>query len=69
VSTRVTPIAARGAAAGTTAVGPRPGCVDGLLRAVADEAVVEVFITDTELRRTHPFGRHANWLSTHPAGL
>ncbi|MGX1880910.1 DUF3885 domain-containing protein [Streptomyces sp. NPDC055287] len=29
------------------------GCVDELLRAVADEAVVEVFFTDTELRRIH----------------
>ncbi|MFD7228709.1 hypothetical protein [Streptomyces sp. NPDC059881] len=58
------------------------------MRAVADEAVVEVFITDTELRRIHhPYDggadvvltmpderdevrdRHADWLSTHPAGL
>ncbi|MBL1081279.1 hypothetical protein JK359_04690 [Streptomyces actinomycinicus] len=31
----------------------RHGCVDALLRAVADEAVVEVFVTDTELRRIH----------------
>ncbi|MFI1398487.1 hypothetical protein [Streptomyces sp. NPDC020681] len=29
------------------------GCVDELLRAVADEAVVEAFFTDTELRRIH----------------
>ncbi|WP_406303278.1 hypothetical protein OHA61_13630 [Streptomyces sp. NBC_00885] len=29
------------------------GCVDELLRAVADEVVVEVFFTDTELRRIH----------------
>jgi hypothetical protein len=28
-------------------------CVDGLLRAVADEALVEVFFADTELRRIH----------------
>ncbi|CAM5691003.1 putative protein OS=Streptomyces aurantiogriseus OX=66870 GN=GCM10010251_16710 PE=4 SV=1 [Streptomyces aurantiogriseus] len=66
----------------------RPGCVDDLLRAVADEAVVEVFITDTNLRRIHhPYDggadiilttpaerdelrdRHADWLSSHPAGL
>jgi hypothetical protein len=31
----------------------RRGCVDGLLRAVADEALGEVFLTDTELRRIH----------------
>jgi hypothetical protein len=31
----------------------RHGCADDLLRAVADEAVVEVFITDTELRHIH----------------
>lgn len=30
-----------------------PGCVDELLRAVADEAIVEVFFCDTELRRIH----------------
>ncbi|MER7799368.1 hypothetical protein ABTX71_03465 [Streptomyces parvulus] len=29
------------------------GCVDGLLRAAADEALVEVFVTDAELRRIH----------------
>jgi len=29
------------------------GCVDGLLRAVADETLVEVFIADTELRCIH----------------
>lgn len=29
------------------------GCIDGLLRAVADEALVEVFIADTELRHIH----------------
>ncbi|MET7715153.1 hypothetical protein [Streptomyces sp. NPDC005407] len=29
------------------------GCVDELLRAVADEALVEVFFTDAELRRIH----------------
>ncbi|MFI7012945.1 hypothetical protein [Streptomyces sp. NPDC050164] len=31
----------------------RHGCVDDLLRAVAGEALVEVFITDTGLRRIH----------------
>ncbi|MEV0223620.1 hypothetical protein [Streptomyces sp. NPDC050704] len=31
----------------------RRGCVDELLRAVADDQLVEVFITDTELRRIH----------------
>ncbi|MBD9726074.1 hypothetical protein PV755_43395 [Streptomyces caniscabiei] len=30
-----------------------PGCLDGLLRAVADEALVEVFVADMELRRIH----------------
>ncbi|MGW6056496.1 DUF3885 domain-containing protein [Streptomyces sp. NPDC055189] len=29
------------------------GCLDDLLRAVADERLVEVFVTDTELRRIH----------------
>nr|WP_245697268.1 hypothetical protein [Streptomyces phaeochromogenes] len=29
------------------------GCADDLLRAVADDALVEVFLTDTELRRIH----------------
>ncbi|WP_328483194.1 hypothetical protein OHS71_34325 [Streptomyces sp. NBC_00377] len=29
------------------------GCLDGLLRAVADDALAEVFIADTELRRIH----------------
>ncbi|WP_254394345.1 hypothetical protein [Streptomyces sp. AC512_CC834] len=31
----------------------RRGCVDDLLLAVADEALVEVFVTDTDLRRIH----------------
>lgn len=31
----------------------RHGCADDLLRAVADETLVEVFVTDTELRRIH----------------
>ncbi|MFJ4329846.1 hypothetical protein [Streptomyces sp. NPDC088935] len=31
----------------------RHGCVDALLRAVADEALAGVFVTDTELRRIH----------------
>ncbi|WP_308402659.1 hypothetical protein [Streptomyces sp. AC550_RSS872] len=31
----------------------RHGCADDLLRAVADETLVEVFFTDTELRRIH----------------
>ncbi|MFD3836172.1 hypothetical protein ACFWWC_07895 [Streptomyces sp. NPDC058642] len=30
-----------------------PGCLDELLRAVADEVLVEVFVCDTELRRIH----------------
>ncbi|MFH9554158.1 hypothetical protein [Streptomyces sp. NPDC017435] len=31
-------------------------CIDGLLRAVADDALAEVFIADTELRRIrHPY--------------
>ncbi|WP_327680934.1 DUF3885 domain-containing protein [Streptomyces sp. NBC_00467] len=29
------------------------GCVDGVLPAVADDALADVFITDTELRRIH----------------
>ncbi|MGW0828285.1 DUF3885 domain-containing protein [Streptomyces sp. NPDC002845] len=31
----------------------RRGCVDELLRAVADDTLAEVFLTDTELRRIH----------------
>ncbi|MET7895226.1 hypothetical protein ABZT30_29180 [Streptomyces mirabilis] len=64
------------------------GCLDGLLRAVADGVLVEVFIADTELRRVHhPYDggadvilatpaerdrvrdQHADWLSSHSAGL
>ncbi|MFE7277163.1 hypothetical protein [Streptomyces sp. NPDC057623] len=46
----------------------RHGCADGLLRAVADEAVVEVFITDTELRRIHhPYDGGADVVLTTPA--
>ncbi|MET8099528.1 hypothetical protein ABZV29_24130 [Streptomyces sp. NPDC005236] len=29
------------------------GCLDGVLRAVADETLAEVFVADTELRRIH----------------
>ncbi|KMS67350.1 hypothetical protein ACM01_43145 [Streptomyces viridochromogenes] len=46
----------------------RHGCADGLLRAVADEALVEVFITDTELRRIHhPYDGGADVVLTTPA--
>lgn len=31
----------------------RRGCVDGMLRAVADEEIVGVFVADTELSRIH----------------
>ena len=43
------------------------GCVDDLLRAVADEALVEVFFTDTELRRIHhPYDGGADVILTTP---
>ncbi|MGW1880912.1 DUF3885 domain-containing protein [Streptomyces sp. NPDC001970] len=43
------------------------GCVDELLRAVADEALVEVFFTDTELRRIHhPYDGGADVILTTP---
>ncbi|MFD7442233.1 hypothetical protein [Streptomyces sp. NPDC059909] len=46
----------------------RHGCIDDLLRAVADEAVVEVFITDTELHRIHhPYDGGADVILTTPA--
>jgi hypothetical protein len=46
----------------------RTGCVDDLLRAVADEAVVEVFVTDTELRRIHhPYDGGADVVLATPA--
>jgi hypothetical protein len=45
-----------------------PGCVDGILRAVADEELVEVFFTDTELRRIHhPYDGGADVVLTTPA--
>ncbi|MFH0522030.1 hypothetical protein ACHBTE_33290 [Streptomyces sp. M41] len=45
----------------------RHGCVDNLLRAVADEALVEVFITDTELRRVHhPYDGGADVIAATP---
>uniref|UniRef100_UPI00167E5B42 DUF3885 domain-containing protein n=1 Tax=Streptomyces lanatus TaxID=66900 RepID=UPI00167E5B42 len=45
-----------------------PGCVDGLLRAVADEAVVDVFIADTDLDRIHhPYDGGADIILTTPA--
>ncbi|GAA2101681.1 hypothetical protein GCM10009801_75130 [Streptomyces albiaxialis] len=66
----------------------RRGCVDGLLRDVADDRTADVMIADTGLRRVHhPYDggadvflasagerdrmreRHAEWLSSHPAGL
>ncbi|WP_405931172.1 hypothetical protein [Streptomyces sp. NBC_00827] len=43
------------------------GCVDGLLRAVADEALVEVFFADTELRRIrHPYDGGADVILATP---
>ncbi|MFD9461013.1 hypothetical protein [Streptomyces sp. NPDC060027] len=43
------------------------GCVDDLLRAVADEALVEVFFTDKELRRIyHPYDGGADVILTTP---
>lgn len=46
----------------------RHGCVDALLRAVADEAVVEVFLTDTGLRRIHhPYDGGADVILTTPS--
>lgn len=46
----------------------RRGCVDGLLRAVADEALVEVFVTDTDLRRVHhPYDGGADVILATPA--
>ncbi|WP_455907645.1 DUF3885 domain-containing protein [Streptomyces mirabilis] len=44
------------------------GCLDGLLRAVADEALVEVFVADTELRRIHhPYDGGADVILDTPA--
>lgn len=64
------------------------GCIDELLRDVADDKVGGIMITDTGMRRIHhPYDggadvllaspeereemrdRHADWLSSHPAGL
>lgn len=46
----------------------RHGCLDDLLRAVADEVVVEVFVTDTELRRIHhPYDGGADVILDTPA--
>ncbi|MEU6506961.1 hypothetical protein [Streptomyces sp. NPDC046942] len=46
----------------------RYGCLDDLLRAVADETLVEVFITDTELRRIHhPYDGGADVILATPA--
>ncbi|MEU0334737.1 hypothetical protein [Streptomyces sp. NPDC006193] len=43
----------------------RHGCVDGLLRAITDEALVEVFITDTGLQRIyHPYDGGADVILT-----
>ncbi|MFG2791732.1 hypothetical protein [Streptomyces sp. NPDC048419] len=44
------------------------GCVDELLRAVADDALAEVFLTDTELRRIHhPYDGGADVILATPA--
>lgn len=64
------------------------GCIDGLLREVADDEVADVLVTDIRMERIcHPYDggadvflaspaerdrlrdRHADWLSSHPAGL
>lgn len=43
------------------------GCVDDLLRAVADDALGDVFFTDTELRRIHhPYDGGADIVLTTP---
>ncbi|MDX3571285.1 hypothetical protein [Streptomyces sp. ID05-47C] len=46
----------------------RPGCVDELLRAAADEEIVGVFLTDTGLNRIHaPYDGGADVVLTTPA--
>lgn len=46
----------------------RYGCVDELLRAVADDRLAEVFFTDTSLRRIHhPYDGGADVILTTPA--
>ena len=66
----------------------RSGCIDELLRDIADDEVAGVLITDIQMQRIHhPYdggadvflttseerdrlrARHADWLSSHPAGL
>lgn len=43
------------------------GCIDPLLRAVADEVLAEVFVTDTGLRRIHhPYDGGADVILTTP---
>ncbi|WP_406197320.1 hypothetical protein OH807_11765 [Kitasatospora sp. NBC_01560] len=43
----------------------RPGCLDRLLRAVADDAVADVVIADTDFRRLHhPYDGGADVLLT-----
>lgn len=45
----------------------RHGCVDELLRAVADDVLSEVFVTDTELRRIyHPYDGGADVILATP---
>jgi hypothetical protein len=45
-----------------------PGCLDALLRAVADEELVEVFVSDTEFRRIHhPYDGGADVILATPA--
>jgi len=44
------------------------GCVDALLRAVADDTLAELFVTDTDLRRIHhPYDGGADIILTTPA--
>ncbi|MCX5361118.1 hypothetical protein OG864_20635 [Streptomyces sp. NBC_00124] len=46
----------------------RHGCIDALLRAAANEATVEVFLTDTALRRIHhPYDGGADVILTTPS--
>ncbi|MFJ9249360.1 hypothetical protein [Streptomyces sp. NPDC101776] len=46
----------------------RHGCVDGPLRAVADDTLAELFVIDTELRRIHaPYDGGADVILTTPA--
>jgi hypothetical protein len=46
----------------------RHGCIDGILRAVADDALAEVFVTDIGLQRIHhPYDGGADVILSSPA--